>query len=53
MKKWIALYGGTFCGALNALLHIAVIFTTHRKRNVAIFNINFSFIKVFKENHYC
>ena len=36
MKKWIAVCGRPLCGDLNALLHIAVIFTTHRKRNVVI-----------------
>ena len=28
MKKWIAVCGRPLCGDLNALLHIAVIFTT-------------------------
>ena len=49
MKKWIAVCGRPLCGDLNALLHIAVIFTTHRKRNVVIFYINFTFMKVFKK----
>ena len=31
MKKWITVCGRPLCGGLNALLHIAVIFTTHRK----------------------
>ena len=50
MKKWIAVCGRPLCGGLNALLHIAVVFTTHRKRNVVIFYINFSFMEVFKKN---
>ena len=49
-KEWIAVCERSLCGDLNALLHIAVIFTTHRKRNVVIFYINFSFMKVFKKN---
>ena len=53
MKKWIVVCGGPLYSGLNALLHIAFIFTTHGKRNVVIFYINFSFIKVFKENNYC
>ena len=48
MKKWIAACGRPLCGGLNALLHIAAIFTTRRKRNVVNFYINFSFMKVFK-----
>ena len=31
------------------LFFITVIFTMHRKRNVVIFYINFSFMKVFKK----
>ena len=53
MKKWITVCGGPLCGGLNALLHISVIFTTHRKTNVVIFYVNFSFTKVSKENYYC
>ena len=45
--------GDPLCGGLNALLQIAFIFTTRTKRNVVIFYISFSFIKVFKENNYC
>ena len=41
MKKWIAVCAGPLCGGLNALLHIAGLFTTHRKRNVVIFYITF------------
>ena len=51
MKKWIAVSGHPLCGGLNALLHIAVIFTMHRKRNVVNFYINFSFMKVFKKKN--
>ena len=47
MKKLITVCERLLCGDLNALLHIAVIFTTHRKRNVVIFYISFSFMKVF------
>ena len=45
--------GSPLCDGLNALLYIAVIFTTHRERKVVIFYINFSFMKVFKKNNYC
>ena len=50
MKKRIGVCGRPLCGDLNALLYIAVIFTTHGKRNVINFYINFSFMKVFKKN---
>ena len=53
MKKWIAVGGRPLCGGLNAVLHIAVIFKMHGKRNVVIFCIIFSFIKVLKKNNYC
>ena len=46
-KKWIAVCGRTLCGGLNALLYVAVIFITHRKTNMVIFYIIFSFMKVF------
>ena len=41
--------GRPLCGGLNALLRIAVIVTTHRKRNVVNFYINVSFMKVFNK----
>ena len=44
--------GSPLCVGLNVLLHIAVIFTMHR-RNVVVFHTNFCFIKVFKGNNYC
>ena len=50
MKKWIAVCGGPLYSGLNALLYIAVTFTTHR--NEAIVHVSFSFLKVFKENTY-
>ena len=55
MKKLIAVSGHPLRGGLNALLHIAVIFTIHRKRNMVSFYINFSFMKVFKKKkkNYC
>ena len=52
-KKWIAVCGGPLYGGLNALLHIAVIFITHRRRNVVIFHIYISLLKVFKEDYCC
>ena len=51
-KNELPCVGGSLCGGLNALLHIAVTFTTHRKRNVTICYIMFSFMKVFKEKRY-
>ena len=52
-KIGLTCVGYPLCGGLNVLLHIAVIFTMHRRRNLVIFYINFSCIKVFKGNTYC
>ena len=49
MKNWIAVCGRPLWDDLNALFHIAVIFTTHKERNAVMFYINFSIMKVFKK----